>query len=118
MKTSAKDIRTEINTMADVYRLNGTSEEVFNKKWLGFTTHEIAEEKIMLIVLAYNEGKVQDYPYTYFAYEPLFISCPDRIFRYVRDIPGSFSCLSFFSLENMKDADKKFFPEYKQFYTS
>ena len=56
-----KDIRDQIKTMDDVYRLNGTTEDEFNKKWKGFASHEIGQAKEVLIAAAYNEGKLPDF---------------------------------------------------------
>lgn len=117
-----KDIRDRIKNMDDVYRLNGTTEEEFNKKWDGFASHEIGNAKEILIAAAYNEGKLPDFS------NPNQKKCT-LVFSMGSPSGGGFSYLDyghwgtasrigsrlvFLSYDNDMDAAKKFLPEYKQ----
>lgn len=57
-----KNIRERIQTIHDVFELNGTTEKEFEAKWKGFEAHEKGEafEKLMVAAYNNNEGKLPD----------------------------------------------------------
>ena len=120
-----KNIRERIQTIQDVFELNGTTEKEFAKKWRGFADHEIGYALELLVVAAYNEGKSADWTNDderkYFAYFKM--GSPSGV-------GFSFSCYDDWSAdstvgsrqvfigpdayENLLDATKKFLSVYQQ----
>ncbi|MDM1045902.1 hypothetical protein HX004_14175 [Myroides sp. 1354] len=118
-----KDIKERINSLQDIFELNNTTQEDFDNKWKGFEPHEKAAALEILIVAAYNEGKLPDFTDGTYKYYPRFkMGSPSGLgFSY-------FVCVRWNSLstvgsrlvfhgkngyENMLDAVEKFLPQYK-----
>ncbi|OXB01721.1 hypothetical protein B0A75_04580 [Flavobacterium oncorhynchi] len=124
-KVFVKNIRERIQTIQDVFELNDTTEADFYRKWNGFSDHEIGQALEVLIVAAYNEGKLPDWTnkgeYKYFAYFKM--GSPSGVGfssdHYVGWTSSSFvgSRLVFVgpdAKQNLLDAVKKFLPEYQK----
>jgi hypothetical protein len=124
----AKNIRECINSLDDIFSLNGTTREEFETKWKGFASHEIANAIEVLIVAAYNQGELPDFTDGTYKYYPLFeIGSPSGVGFSSYDCAGWLTCsyvgsrLVFHGVEakaNMLDAVEKFLPEYQQSRTS
>jgi hypothetical protein len=124
----AKNIRETINNLDDVFALNGITRNEFETKWKGFAPHEIANAIEVLIVAAYNQGKLPNWEDGTIKYTPWFkmgsssgvgFACIDFDTWYTVSRVGS--RLVFHGVdakENMLDAVKKFLPEFKQSRTS
>lgn len=67
-----KDIKERIKSIADIFALNTTTQKAFEAKWDGFEDHEIGNAFEILIVAAYNEGKLPDFTDGTPKYYPLF----------------------------------------------
>ncbi len=124
METFQKNIKERIKTIDDIYALNGTTIEKFEAKWKGFASHEIGNAFEVLIVAAYNEGKLPNWKDGKVKIYPLF-NMPDpsgvgfSCFGYGgwNSVSHVGSRLVFHgpdALENMRDAVKKFLPEYQK----
>ena len=119
-----KDIKERIQSMADVFALNNTTQEEFESKWDGFADHEIGNALEVLIVAAYNEGKLPDWEDGTIKRYPIFTMPTPSGARFAfldYDCWQSFSFvgsrLVFIgpdSYENMMDAVTKFLPQYEQ----
>ncbi len=115
-----KDIRDQIKTMDDVFRLNGTSLAEFTKKWEGFASHEIGHAIELLIVSAYNQGQLPDFSNSnQDKYYPRFLMDSGSRFAYSYFVNWHTTSLVgsrqvFLSYDNMIDAVEKFLPQYKQ----
>ncbi|MFH6966453.1 hypothetical protein [Flavobacterium sp. FlaQc-28] len=124
-KVFVKNIRERIQTIQDVFELNNTTEAEFYRKWNGFADHEIGQALEVLIVAAYNEGRLPDWTnedeYKYFAYfkmgspSGVGFSYSGYADWYSFSIVGS--RLVFVGPDaklNLLDAVKKFLPEYQK----
>jgi hypothetical protein len=123
-----KDIKERIQSIADVFALNNTTQEAFEAKWSGFADHEVSNAFEILIVAAYNEGKLPNWedgtPKRYPIFKMPTPSGARFAFRagdgwWARSGVGS--RLVFHgpeSYENMMDAVTKFLPQYEQSRTS
>ena len=126
MKSNTIDIRSQINTMDDIFRLNGTTAEEFESKYGNLSSSTIGFETVKLIVATYNEGHLPDYSDpNQIKWEPYFkIGSPSGAgfayhgydYRVTASAVGS--RLAYLSYDNMKDAVAKFLPQYEQFYTT
>lgn len=67
-----KDIKEQIKSLEDVFKLNNTTEDVFNDKWKNHEPHSKAADLEILIVSAYNEGKLPDWEDGTSKYYPRF----------------------------------------------
>ncbi len=121
-QTFCKNIRERIQTMDDVFELNGTTKKEFQDKWRGFADHEIGNAMEVLIVAAYNEGVLPIWDDGNAKYYPRFrMSSSVGGFSYDNydcwyTVSGVGSRLCFVGTDahnNMVDAVKKFLPEYK-----
>lgn len=118
-----KDIKERISNIHDIFKLNGTTEAEFNKKWEGFMPHHKNHDLELLIVAAYNEGKQPDFTDGTYKYCPYFkMGSPSGVgfscHGYVRWVTCSIvGARQLFigpnAKENMLDAVKKFLPQYK-----
>ena len=118
-----KDIREHIKDLKDIFELNNTTEDAFNKKWEGFAPHEKANALEILIVAAYNEGKLPDFTDGTSKACPYFKMGSPSGAGFLYDgydgwSPGSSvgSRLLFHgknAYNNMLDAVEKFLPQYK-----
>ena len=122
-KVVSKNIRDRIQTIYDIFSLNGTTEEDFNKKWNKdlFTTTEIGIGLELLIANAYNEGRKSDWDDgTWKRYPYLYMQESDFRLNFVngnQEYSGAPSALCFNGSEageNCRDAVSKFLPQYKQ----
>lgn len=106
-----------INTMEDVYRLNGTTEDEFMKKWFGFEDHEIAMAQEKLIVAAYNKSEKLDWDNSdQEKYYPCF-NLDNFLYRdwfYGYSHSAAASRLCFLRKEDLEDATEKFIDIYKR----
>ena len=120
-----KNIRERIQTIDDVFELNGTTKKEFTKKWNGFADHEIGYALELLVVAAYNEGKSPDWTNDdekkYFAYFKM--GSPSGVgfsyYRYgdwiTRSLVGSRQVfIGPDAYQNLLDATKKFLSVYQQ----
>lgn len=122
------NIRERIQTMDDVFELNGTTQKEFDKKWKGFADHEIGNALEVLIVAAYNEGKLPDWEDGTPKYYARFrmssssgvgFACNDFVDWYALSAVGSRLCfVGPEAYDNLLDAVKKFLPQYQQSRTS
>jgi len=122
-KVVSKNIRDRIQTIYDIFSLNGTTEEDFNKKWNKdlFTTTEIGLGLELLIANAYNEGRKSDwndgswkrYPYFYMQEKSFRLNGVDDRSG-CSDAPSALCFNGSESEENCRDAVSKFLPQYKQ----
>jgi hypothetical protein len=108
----------EINTMEDVYRLNGTTKWEFERKWEGFEPYQIAAEQERLIVSAYNKGELPDWDnsdqakyYPYFKMGSGKFSYYFSLYHYTSSSVASRLC--FLREEDLEDAVSKFLHIYK-----
>lgn len=118
-----KDIRERINNLHDVFALNNTTEDAFNKKWEGFAPHEKANALEILIVAAYNEDKLLDFTDGTLKYYPCFKMGSPSGAGFAYDDYVYWSAISYVgsrlvfhgenAYENMFDAVNKFLPQYK-----
>lgn len=123
-KAIPKDIKERIQSIADIFALNNTTKEDFETKWKGFEPHEVGNALEILIVSAYNEGKLPDFTDDTSKYYPLFsMSYPLGVGFSYHDFDSWFmfstvgARLIFHGKEakaNMLDAANKFLPEYKK----
>ncbi|WP_035647381.1 hypothetical protein [Flavobacterium sp. ASV13] len=124
-KVFVKNIRERIQTIQDVFELNGTTEADFYEKWNGFAEYEIGQALEVLIVAAYNEGRLPDWTnedeYKYFAYFKM--GSPSGVgFSYdgydgwttSSDVGSRLVFIGPDAKQNLLDAVKKFLPEYQQ----
>lgn len=118
-KEIIKDIRECINSMKDVFELNDTTEEEFNKKWRGFDDHEVGNAEEKLIVNAYNQGQKPNwkdsnerkyYPWFKMDENNFSYDCYDCWYAYSR----ASARLAFLNYDNMIDATTKFIHIYKK----
>jgi hypothetical protein len=120
-----KNIRERIQTIHDVFELNGTTEKEFAKKWRGFADHEIGYALELLVVAAYNEGKSPDWTnddeLKYFAYFKMSspsgvgFSCDYYADWLTYSVVGSRQVfIGPDAYENLLDATKKFLSVYQQ----
>lgn len=122
--TFIKNIRDRIQTEADVFELNNTTEEAFLEKWKNHSEQEMAHGFELLTVSSYNGGKLPDMTDGTTKYAPVFkLGSPAGVgFAFdgcARWIAGSFvgSRQLFHGLEayeNMLDAVKKFSHQYQK----
>lgn len=118
-----KDIKERINDLKDIFELNNTTEDAFNKKWEGFAPHEKATALEILIIAAYNEGKLPDFTDGTVKVYPYFkMGSPSGGGFSFDDCGRGYSDSAVCSrlvfhgenaYDNMKDAVKKFLPQYK-----
>lgn len=123
-----KDIKERIKSIADIFALNTTTQEAFEAKWDGFEDHEIGNAFEILIVAAYNEGKLPDFTDGTPKYYPLFkMGSPSGV-GFSDDAYVSWRTHSFVGARlvfhgkdakaNMLDAINKFLPQYQKSRTS
>lgn len=119
-----KNIRERLQSFDDVLEYHGHTQESFSKWCDGLRPHEIGARKEELIVAAYNEGALPDWTDGTYKRYPIF-NMPDPSgagfayldFGHWYTYSGVCARLVFVgpeSLENLKDAVKKFLPEYKE----
>ena len=127
-KPVSLDIKERIQSIDDIFALNNTTQEAFETKWKGFDEHEIYNALEVLIVAAYNEGKLPDFKDGTWKYYPRFImGSPSGVGFSFNDY-GNWSSNSVvgarlvFHSENAKanmlDAVEKFLPQYRKSRTS
>lgn len=118
-KPVIKNIRERIQTMKDVFELNGTTEKEFLEKYSEFEQDEIgiAEEK--LIVKAYNQGEKPNWQdgsskyYSYFKMDEFRFGHVSWYGSY-SNIPASLCFVGDEGKLNCEDAVNKFLPQYKR----
>jgi hypothetical protein len=123
-----KDIKESIQSVDDIYILNNTTQEAFEAKWKGFEPHEIGNAFEILIVAAYNEGKLPDFTDGTTKFYPIFRmgSSSGVGFSFYGhadwDAGSIVGARLVFHGENAKanmlDAVNKFLPEYQKSRTS
>ncbi len=121
--TFNKNIRERIQGLKDIFELNNTTQKDFDNKWEGFEPHEKAAALEILIVAAYNEGKLPDFTDNTYKYYPRFtMGSPSGSGFSFSDYDGWTSISHVGSrlvfhgengYENMLDAVDKFMPQYK-----
>lgn len=122
-KVISKNIRDRIQTLEDVFSLNGTTEKVFNKKWNKdlFTPTEIGIGLELLLVNAYNEGRKSNwedgswkrYPWFYMQESNFRLGGVGSRYGH-SDAPSALCFNGEHAEENCRDAVKKFLHVYKQ----
>lgn len=122
-KETPKDIKERINSIDDIFKLNGTTEADFNKKWSGFDPYHKHHEFELLMVSAYNEGKMPNFTDGTDKYYPIFnMGSPSGVGFSYGGCDGWFSLSTVGARQvycgpnakaNMLDAVKKFLPQYK-----
>lgn len=123
-----KDIKERIQNVDDIFALNNTTKEAFETKWKGFEPHEVGNAFEVLIVAAYNEGKLPDFTDGTWKYYPRFImGSPSGVgfsfHGYVHWAAlSAVGARLVFDGENAKanllDAVEKFLPQYRKSRTS
>ncbi len=122
-KELPKDIKERINSIEDIFKLNGTTEDDFNRKWEGFDPYHKHHEFELLMVSAYNEGKMPNFTDGTDKYYPIFnmgspsgvgFSCDDYgLWRSGSHVGARQVFCGPNAKANMLDAVKKFLPQYK-----
>ena len=123
-KPVPKDIKERIQNIDDIFALNNTTKEEFEIKWKGFEPHEVGNAFEVLMVAAYNEGKLPDFTDGTYKYYPLFkMGSPSGVGFSVpagacwHSVSAVGARLVFHgenAKANMLDAVNKFLPEYKK----
>lgn len=123
-----KDIKERIQNVDDIFALNNTTQEAFETKWKGFEDHEIYNALELLIVSAYNEGKLPDFTDGTCKYYPRFVmgspsgvgfSFHDYVVWNARSFVGARLVFHGENAKaNMLDAVEKFLPQYRKSRTS
>lgn len=123
-----KDIKERIQFIDDIFALNNTTQEAFETKWKGFEDHEIYNALEVLIVSAYNEGKLPDFTDGTWKYYPRFImGSPSGVgfsffvyddWRTSSDVGARLVFHGQNAKANMLDALEKFLPQYRKSRTS
>ncbi len=123
-KPVPKDIKERIQNIDDIFALNNTTKEEFEIKWKGFEPHEVGNAFEVLMVAAYNEGKLPDFTDGTYKYYPLFkMGSPSGV-GFSSAVCADWTAVSFVGARlvlhgenakaNMLDAVNKFLPEYKK----
>ncbi len=118
------DIKERIQNIDDIFALNNTTQEAFETKWKGFEDHEIYNALEVLIVSAYNEGKLPDFTDGTWKYFPRFIMGSPSGVGFSFDDCADWSAVSVVGARlvfhgenakaNMLDAVEKFLPQYRK----
>lgn len=120
-KAKPKCIMERIQSLDDIFSLNGTNSEEFNTKSKGLTEDEVSYRLMKLITKAYNEGAEIDWANDKPKYNPCFYMKEGvsgfRPHGYVNWRACSFvgSRLCFILKAHMDDATSKFPEVYKNF---
>jgi hypothetical protein len=120
----SKNIRDRIQSEADIFELNSTTEEEFNEKWKNHSEQEKAHGFELLIVSAYCGNKLPDMTDGTSKYAPWFkMGSPAGVGFAFNDYDRWLTCSSVGSrqlfhgseaYENMMDAVEKFLPHYQR----
>jgi hypothetical protein len=120
----SKNIRDRIQSEADIFELNNTTEEEFSRKWENHSEYEKAHAFELLIVAAYCGGSLPDMTDGTTKYSPYFkMGSPAGVgFAYYvcvcRGTDSDVGSRQLFhgpdAYKNMLDAVKKFLPHYQK----
>lgn len=119
-----KDIRSRLQNFNDVLEYHGYTSASFEKWCCGLRPHEVGTRKEELIVAAYNEGVIADWsdgtPKVWARFrmpDPsgAGFACNDFVYwTSTSDVGARLVFVGPDALENLRDAVKKFLPEYQE----